>query len=201
MMRMVQVLTIALLLAGLGGCAALDVRPMMREPSMLIPANSCNEDAPNPVYVPPLSYGQVFETMLTVLHDYDFEILESNRYDGRIEAYPRVSPGILQLVKPGSPDVYDRLLATFQTYRHRVSIVIQPANNRGYFVEVIARKELEDLPKPIRATVGGAIFRPDYNVERQYEVIDSTFFEPNWVFKGRDVPLEQEMIRRIKKQL
>jgi hypothetical protein len=197
MVRTGRRLAIALVLAGLAGCTSMD----MREPSILIPANSCPEDAPNPVYVPPLSYGQVFETMLRVLNDYDFEVLESNRYDGRIETFPRVSPGILQLLKPGSPDVYDRMLATFQTYRHRISIVIQPANNRGYFVEVIARKELEDLPKPIRSTVGGAIFRPENNVERLFVVIDSTFFEPNWVFKGRDVPLEQEMIRRIKKQL
>jgi hypothetical protein len=199
MVRTGHGLAIALLLAGLAGCQTLG--PMMREPVALIPAGSCAEDEQNPVYVPPLSYGQVFETMLRVLNDYDFEILDPNRYDGRIETYPRVSPGVFQLLKPGSPDVYDRLLATFQTYRHRVSIVIRPANNRGYFVEVIARKELEDLAKPIRSTVGGAIFRPENNVERQFEVIDATFFEPTWFFKGRDVPLEQELIRRIKKQL
>jgi hypothetical protein len=199
MVRTGRGLAVALLLAGLAGCTSL--APAMREPPALIPANSCNEEDQNPVYVPPLSYGQVFETMLRVLNDYDFEIADPNRYDGRIETYPRVSPGMLELFRPGSPDVYDRLLATFQTYRHRVSIVIQPANNRGYFVEVIARKELEDLPKPIRSTVGGAIFRTINDVDRQFEVIDSTFFEPTWIFKGRDVPLEQELIRRIKKSL
>jgi hypothetical protein len=199
MLRTGRGLVVALLFAGLTGCTSLG--PMMREPPALIPANSCAEDDQNPVYVPPLSYGQVFETMLRVLNDYDFEILDPNRYDGRIETYPRVSPGVFQLLKPGSPDIYDRLLATFQTYRHRVSIVIQPANNRGYFVEVIARKELEDLAKPIRSTVGGAIFRTLNDVDRQFEVIDSTFFEPTWIFKGRDVPLEQELIQRIKKSL
>jgi hypothetical protein len=199
MLRTRRGLAIALLLAGLAGCTSLG--PAMREPPALIPANSCNEEDQNPIYVPPLPYGKVFETMLRVLNDYDFEILDPNRYDGRIEAVPRVSPGLLELFRPGSPDVYDRLLATFQTYRHRISIVIQPANNRGYFVEVIARKELEDLAKPIRSTIGGAIFRPLNDVDRQFEVIDSTFFEPNWFFKGRDVPLEQELIRRIKKSL
>src|SRR5437867_8506550 len=50
----------------------------------------------NPVFVPlgPNSYGQVFENVLQVLGDYGFEIMEANRYDGRIETIPRISPGL-----------------------------------------------------------------------------------------------------------
>jgi hypothetical protein len=159
----------------------------------------------NPVYLPlgPMSYGQVFETVLQILNDYGFEIAngDTNRYDGRVETLPRISPGLLLLLKPGSPTAYDRLLSTFQTYRHRVSVVIMPAQQGGYFVEVIARKELEDVPRPIRSTVGAAIFRTDNSVDRQYEVIDATFFEPNWIFRCRDMPLEQELIRRLKRTL
>ena len=188
-----------LLLAMLAGCESFGTQ--MREPPALIPAGANAEQDANPVFIPPHIYGQVFETLLHVLHDYDFEIAESNRYDGRIEAIPRSSPGLFQMLRPGSPDLWDRLLATTQTYRHRVSIIIQPANNGGYYVEVIARKELEDLPKPIRANLGGAIFRTENNFDRQFEVIDPTFFESAWIFKGRDVPLEQELICRIKRRL
>jgi hypothetical protein len=209
-------LAIAVLLLALAGCTTpapgdppggplmptdLAVNPPGREGPALIPAGSCPECEPNPIYIPQLSYGHVFETLYRVLHDYDFEIAESNRYDGRIETLPRVAPGLFELLRPGSPDLYDRLLETMQSYRHRVSIVIQPASNGGYFVEVIARKELEDLPKPVRSTIGGAIFRTENNVDRQFEVIDPTFFESTWIFKGRDVPLEQELICRIKKRL
>jgi hypothetical protein len=183
----------------LAGCQT--VGPMMREPPAIIPAGTRPDEDANPVYIPPLSYGHVFETLLHVLHDYDFEIADSNRYDGRIETVPRVAPGLFELFRPGSPDLYDRLLETAQSYRHRVTIIIQPANNQGYFVEVIARKELEDLMKPIRSTVGGAIFRTENNVDRQFEVIDPTFFESTWIFRGRDVPLEQELICRIKGRL
>ncbi len=193
-------LAIALLLAGLAGCQTPGAPAMIEPPALVVPGTCADE--PNPVYLPPVSYGHVFETLLSVLQDYDFEIAESNRYGGRIEAVPRVAPGLGQLFRPGSPDPYDRLLATFQSYRHRVTVVIQPASNRGHFVEVIVRKELEDLPKPIRATAGAAaIFRTENDVDRQFEVIDPTFFESTWIFKGRDVPLEQELIRRIKKQL
>ena len=107
-------------------------------------------------------------------------------------------------LKHGSPDLYDRVLSTFQSYRHRVTVLIEPieqAKGGGYFIEFIARKELEDLPRPLRATVGGAVFRSEATLERQTEVIDATFFEPNWIYRGRDVPLEQELIRRFKKAL
>lgn len=169
------------------------------EPTPLLPLGTEVVQDGNPVYIPlgHQQYGLVFETCLQVLNDYQLEIQESNRYDGRIEARPRIAPGVLQLFKPGSPDMYERVLATAQTYRQRVSLAIQPADNGGYFIEVQVRKELEDLQKPVRSTVGGAVFRSENNVERQFEVIDPVFFEPGWLYKGRDVAMEQELIRRL----
>ena len=188
----------ALLSFGLG-CAS---SPTVDAPG-LVPAEGLVEIEQNPVFIPlgpqPEAYAKVFENVLQVLIGYQFEILESNRYDGRIETVPRVSPGLGLFFKPGSPDFHERLLSTLQTYRHRISVVIQPADNGGYFVEVIARKELQDLPKPIKQTAGAAVFRNELNVERQYEVIDINVFEPTWIYKGRDVPLEQKIIAALKK--
>lgn len=188
-------LVIAGLLFGSGCVSTLKVDP----PAVLLAETPFELDQ-NPVFIPlgPESYGQVFENVLQSLHDSGFEIQESNRYDGRIETVPKVAPGIGYLTRPGSPSVYERVLASFQSYRHRVSVNIQPADNGGFFVEVIARKELEDLSQPTRMTAGAAVFRPENNVERQREVIDDTVFEPNWIYKGRDVPLEQKVIRLLK---
>jgi hypothetical protein len=197
-MRRARAVMFAALLLGGAGCQT--IGPLF-DPPPLLPAGAVVHHDGNPFYVPPVTYGQVFETCLTVLNDYQFEVGYSNRYDGRIETVPRVSPGLGLLIKPGSPDLYDRLLATLQTYRHRITVLIQPAESGGYFVEVIARKELEDMPRPIRSTAGGAIFRPYNDVDRQFEVVDPTFFDPGWIFRGRDVPLEQELICRIKKLL
>jgi hypothetical protein len=186
-------------LLGLGaGCQ--NGPPLLEAPA-LIPAGANVVYDHNPVFIPLGidSYGQVFENCLSVLGDYGYEILQSNRYDGQIECLPRVSPGLGLFLRPGSPDLYDRLLATTQSYRHRVSVRVQEAVNGGYFIEVIARKELEDLPRPVRSTVGGAVFRNEPSVERQFEVIDPVFFESTWIPRGRDVPLEQEIIRRLKK--
>src|SRR5262245_37565182 len=89
-----------------------------------------------------------------------------NRYDGRIETKPRVAPGLGLFLKPGSPDLYERALATAQSYRHRVSVVIHPADQGGYFIEVTARRELEDAARPIKSAIGAAIFHIDTNVDR-----------------------------------
>ncbi len=163
-----------------------------------IPLGSSNQPELNPVI-----YGKIFESTLHVLSDYGFDLDAANRYDGRIETKPRVSPGILQLPKPGSIDFYYRWQSTLQSYRHRVSIQILPADpvQGGFFVEVIARRELEDLPRPSQATVGGAIFRTEPTAERQFEVIDQNTADLMWIFKGRDLGLEQELLRRIKKKV
>jgi hypothetical protein len=134
---------------------------------------------------------------MNVVTDFGFEIAYNNRYDGRIETQPMTAPGIGQPWKPGSPDVYQRLLATFQSIRHRAIVLIQPARDGGYFVEVRVLKELEDLARPLRAAASAVTFRGDTTVERQYEVIDSAVYETTWIPIGRDLKLEQEILERI----
>ena len=205
MKRLLRLALVALLPTCAFGCqhlnAALDVPPIM--PIGPQPMQFKNPDL---VPLPKEQYGRVYEAVLESLFDYGFAITEPNRYSGHIEAAPRVAPGLGLLLKPGSPDLYDRLLCTLQTYRHRVTVLIQtadpaPADHGGYYVEFIVRKELEDIGRPLRSSVGGAIFRGDHSVERPAGVIDETFFEPNWIFRGRDEALEQELMRRFKKAL
>ncbi len=151
----------------------------------------------NPMYVPfgPRSYGVVFERCLDVVDDY-FKVAFSDRYDGRIETIPQIAPGLGQPWKPGSPDLYQRLYATLQTVRFRAVVLIVPAHDGGYFIDVKVYKELEDLDRPSKARVA-AIFRNNNAVERQYEVIDETTYEPTWIPIGRDEKLEQEILGRI----
>ncbi len=156
--------------------------------------------AENPVYVPlgPNSYGVVFEKVFDVVSEY-FEIAYANRYDGRIESFPRVAPGLGQPWKPGSPDCYQRLLATFQSIRNRAFVLIQVADDGGYFVQVVVFRELEDIPKPTAQTAGYAAFRGQDTVERQYEVIDPAVFDSHWAPIGRDPAFEHAIIEKIKK--
>src|SRR5689334_18003284 len=157
----------------------------------------------NPVWVPSLgidgdAYAMVFEKTLDILADY-FEISYSNRYDGSIETFPSIAPGFERFFKPGSPDCYQRLEATLQTIRHRAQVFIQPAEDGGFFIKVMVYKELLDTPYPVRVLTGGAAFRSTTDVERQFEVIDPTVFEPgSWVPRGRDTELEQLILQRLK---
>lgn len=179
---------------GLIGCATPEITP-------IVPVGVPYVDDHNPVYIPlgRESYGTVFENVLTVLSDFGFNMEYSNRYDGRIETLPRSSPGLLLFLKPGSPDLYVRTLATAQSYRNRITVQIHPAEQGGYFIEVIARKELEDMPRPIRSTIGASIFRIETNLDRDYDVVNPFRADPGWIYKGRDAALEQEIIRRMKK--
>jgi hypothetical protein len=155
----------------------------------------------NPVFLPlgpnPRVYGTLFEKVMDVITDYNFEIAYSNRYDGRIESFPVTAPGVGQPWKPGSPDLYQRFLATFQSIRHRAVVMIQPAQDGGYFIEVQVLKELEDLARPARATAASVVFRSDATVERQYEVVEAAVFEPTWIPIGRDALIEQILLERI----
>src|SRR5688572_14822350 len=114
-----------------GGCASVEMTP-------LVPAGVPYVHDQNPFYTPlgKEYQGKVFENVVQVLGDYGFEFLELNRYDGRIETRPRTAPGLIMFLRPGSPDLHERLLATAQSYRHRVTVLIHPAEQGGFFVDV-----------------------------------------------------------------
>jgi hypothetical protein len=198
-MRRILTMALAGAVMALGvGCAT---GPMFDNPVLVVPGLNGPTPQANPVYVPPHQYAFVYENVLKVLADYGFDIMDANRYDGRIETVPRIAPGLGLFLKSGSPDPAERLLATLQTYRHRILVSIQPADNGGFFIQVVAYKELEDLPRPTRQTAGAAIFRNDNNVARQYEVVDPRVIELNWIPKGRDLYLEQAILQQIKSKM
>ena len=142
------------------------------------------------------AYALLFERVLDVVDD-DFEIAFASRYDGRIECKPKIAPGLEQPLKPGSPSLYERTLASFQTYRHRCFVIIQPVD-RGYMINVTDLLELEDLPHPTRDVLGGAAFRSDADVDRRFETIDPAVVSQVWIPRGRDVPMEQKILRKIR---
>jgi hypothetical protein len=187
-----------------GGCASQPV--VVVDSPEFVPPGGIVAEQTNPMLVylgaTPEMYRKVFECAVSTLTDFGFAIAESNAHDGRIETLPRVAPGILQPLSPGAASLYERVLSTFQCYRHRAQVLIEPSpDNNGYFVRVTVFKELEDLPSPTRATTGGAIFRTDNDVERKFEVIDPTRFESHWLPRGRDLPVEHQILARMRRCL
>jgi hypothetical protein len=170
--------------------------PLLENPILVRPDRA--PPAENPLYLPqgPLSYAKVFDKVLDVLDDF-WEIAYTNRYEGRIETFPAVAPGLEQPWKPGSPDFHQRLLASLQSIRHRAVVLISTADDGGYFIDVKVYKELEDVPIPLRATAGMASFRNPTTVERQFEVIEPAIIGFDWIPIGRDCKLEQVLLQKI----
>ena len=196
--RKLMMAWIGMFSAWAAGCMS---APILENPMLIQPNPAVTVE--NPVWVPSLgidgdAYAKVFEKTLEIVADY-FEISYSNRYDGSIETFPSIAPGLERFFKPGSPDWYQRLEATLQTIRHRAQVVLQPAEDGGFFIKVIVYKELLDTPHPSRVLTGAAAFRPTTDVDRQFEVIDPTVFEPaSWAPHGRDSELEQLILQRLK---
>jgi hypothetical protein len=157
----------------------------------------------NPVLVSPgvptpEAYREVFEKTIDILDDY-FELLPPDPYDGRIVTKPRIAPGYEQFWKPGNPDTRGRLLATFQTIRQTAVAEIRAGERGGYLVYVVVEKELEDLPRPIQARVGSAVFQEAPGVDRQLEVVGAeTTADQSWFRVGRDYAFEQQILYRIR---
>ena len=77
---------------------------------------------------------------------------------------------------------------------------IKSGERGGYLVYVVVEKELEDISRPIQATVGNAVFQELPTVERQVEVVGpDTGASQGWFKVGRDYAFEQEILRRIRK--
>ncbi|RLS40050.1 MAG: hypothetical protein DWH82_04325 [Planctomycetota bacterium] len=144
----------------------------------------------------PPSYGLVFDKSLDTLDDV-FDIAYANRYDGRIETFPRVAPGLFQPWKHGNMNPRDRIHATCQSLRHRGVLTILAADDGGYFVDLKIYKELENLAAPARTTGAAAAFRSSTTVERNYDVIDPLVIDSGWIPLGRDTEFEQFLLRKL----
>jgi hypothetical protein len=185
---------------GLAGCAT---TPPADNPTPVRAGGRDPAGCENPALISPgrptaVSYREVFEKCLDVVDDY-FEVVSANPYAGQIVTAPRIAPGYEQFWKGGNPDPRDRLLATFQTIRQTCVVTIRTGTAGGYLVEVTVEKELEDLARPSRQSVG-AVFQEAPTVDRAVEVVGAATVSPpgqTWFRVGRDYALEQQILRRV----
>ncbi|CAN5286709.1 hypothetical protein BH11PLA2_BH11PLA2_10440 [soil metagenome] len=178
------------------GCAS--VAPL-ENPVLVKSAPSTCE---NPVLVAPgqpdpANYAEVYECVIDILDDY-FEIKPTSRYAGHIETKPRIAPGYEQPWKHSSPDARERLIATFQTIRQSAVVDIWAGDRGGYRVAIEVRRELMDIPRPILARSGSAVFQESSTVDRRAELVgNSSTADSTWIPAGRDYAFEQMLLKRI----
>ena len=175
----------------------------------------------NAIVIPPLDAEVVWQQMVDVVDDY-FKVQSEQRVvfangvptEGRIDTYPQTGATLLEPWRRDSVGFRERLESTLQSIRRSASIRLIP-DPAGWRIETVVLKELENMPRPMRATAGGASFRNDDSLYR-YGTPLPTLGEQigdaprpvasptrniGWIPMGRDPLLERKMLTSLVSRL
>jgi hypothetical protein len=157
----------------------------------------------NPVFVPVQDPNLLWDQLVDVVDDY-FQIEREDRVrlvgdvltEGRMTTFPRGASTIFEPWNRDSVTSFDRWQATLQSYRRHAQLRVIPVEG-GYLVEVVVNKELEDVAKPDATFIGDESLRNDSSYKRFSDNITGSGASLGWIPKGRDLPLEQEIILQL----
>ncbi|CAN5861845.1 hypothetical protein BH23PLA1_BH23PLA1_31250 [soil metagenome] len=155
---------------------------------------------PNPLIVPTTDFEAAWTATVRVLDEY-FDGVQENRLAGRIRTEPKIGANLLEPWHGDSVGFNERLESSLQTIRRFALAYVEPAPNGGYAVRVEVYKELEDLDRPERQTGGRAAFPQDFPINRNREIVGPVPVPLEWIPRGRDNLLEQELLRRIQSEI
>jgi hypothetical protein len=191
-----------------------------------VPPGAIGEAGPvvvpqNNVVIPAVNRDFAWDQIVDVVDD-DFEIEREERVkevggiltEGSIDTFPVTGATLLEPWRRDSVGYYERLESTLQSIRRRAFVRVVP-DQHGYLVDVTVIKELEDVPRPERATAGAATFRYDTSLQRDTEFATDPYRIPGdparpngprtptvgWIPLGRDPKLEQVMLAKIQSRL
>ncbi len=162
----------------------------------------------NPISVPVVDDDVAWDQIADVVSDY-FPIVREQRArrggeggsEGHIETVPQDGATWLEPHRKDSVGSFNRWESTFQSIRRRAVVRVIPDAN-GYLVEVIVEKDLEDLPKPEKATAGAASFSSEITLpSSRLEEVSRVRRSARWLSLGRDPALEQRMLAEIHARL
>jgi hypothetical protein len=177
-------------------------------PQFGLPAGPDNVQFANPILVPVVDDQLAWEQIADVVSDY-FTIAREQQarrsgeawMEGRIETAFQGGATVLEPFRHDSVGSFNRWESTFQTIRRSAVIRVIPDQN-GYLVEVVVQKEIEDLPRPERATAGAATFRTDGSLPtNRANEVSRILSSPRWLPLGRDPALEARMLADIHARL
>ena len=165
------------------------------------------EPVANPLIVPLVDRWFLMDEISDEIDDY-FRVFREERIrsvdgvmtEGWIETHPRIGSTVLEPWHHDSTRGYEKIHASLQTVRRYAKVRVIPTGN-SYTIDVQVFKELEDNPRPINSPVSGKVLRTDNALDTD---LPENWVTPNnrgWIALGRDVSLEQRILRNIEQRL
>ena len=202
-----------ILLSGCNGIADLGPLPILSPPAPdpaapvmsgpQLPVGAAPAAIPNPLQVPVTDREFFWNQLVDTVDDY-FDIKTEQPLhmygnvltEGMIETNPLTGATALEPWRWDSTDGFERWHATLQSIRRRAKVRVQPQGST-YLVAVIVEKALEDVNRPAQGTPGSAIPRHDSSLLRLQDEVGRQSTTLGWIPMGRDVTLEQEILREL----
>lgn len=151
----------------------------------------------NPTTVASNEYEQVWNGIIEVIERY-FDVAYENRYDGRIETFPKTGPTLLEPWLLDAVGFRERLEGTFQTVRRQAWVLVQPTPTGGFTITVEVYKELEYLERPAFSTLGSGTFLPSIQPVHEPLVTSPIEATHGWISLGRDQLLEARILEELR---
>jgi hypothetical protein len=158
---------------------------------------------PNPLEVPVTDHEFVWNQLVDTVDDY-FPIAREERVrvfgnvmtEGRIETQWATGATLLDIYRKDRTKGYETWLGTFQSIRRQAEVRVLPAQD-GYGINVIVRRELEDVDRPEMSLIDAAAFRHDGSLVRPQGKKLGGIITLGWIPIGRDGELEQKILADI----
>ena len=159
-----------------------------------------NGPLPNPLEVPVTDHEFVWNELVDTIDDY-FPIAREERVrvignvmtEGRIETQPATGATVLDFFRKDRTKGFETWHGTFQSIRRQAEVRVLPSQE-GYGVNVIVRKELEDVDRPEMSLVDASALRHDGSLVRPQGSKLGGNTTLGWIPIGRDVDLEQKIL-------
>lgn len=168
-------------------------------------------ELPNPLFVPACDRDFAMDQVSDEVDDY-FQIRREQRIalvdnvlmEGWIETQPKIGAGVFEPWRRDAATLAERRLGTLQTIRRWARVRVIP-DGKGYLIDVKVYKELEDRHPPDHSVVTSGLPRHDQSIDALQDSA-AAFHDPpgsqlRWFSIGRDLALEQRMLRNIQSRL
>ena len=205
--KLVMRLLIATVMVSLCGCFSMNVwqwgknGPPQEQQLLQEAQNQARSE--NPVLLPVMNREVLWNSIVDTVDDYfrirreePIQLVGNTLTEGYIETVATDAATVFEPWRKDGVAGYERVHATFQSIRRQAEIRVRPVQN-GFQVEVIVHKELEDLDHPQFATVGGSTVRHDGSLTRPKPGNKYDRETLGWIPMGRDVTLEQAILRDL----